>query len=145
MSSRKTHISVGIASGASLSLAKQISLKEFSHLELLCSVFGGFLGGVLPDVIDPPTSPNHRALGHSPIIPILLAGAALYIRLRLQNNQDTRMRAANHSNVVGYDCWEETVNSPYLNKAITGFFTGLCSGHASHLALDSKTPAGINW
>lgn len=145
MPNRKTHTAAGIAAGASVCLAKQISLKEFSHLELLCSVFGGFLGGILPDLIDPPTSPNHRALGHSPIILILVVGAALFFMLQLEKNQDNRMRAANHSHVIGYDMREETADKSDLNKAIAGFFTGLCSGHASHLTLDSKTPAGINW
>ncbi|MCD4706135.1 MAG: metal-dependent hydrolase [Candidatus Sabulitectum sp.] len=145
MSNKKKHITVGIAAGTSVSLIKQISLKELNLLELLCSGFGGCLGGILPDLIDPPTSPNHRAFGHSPMILIFLVVVTLYIVHQLEKDWSNRVKATDHFHGIGYDCWEETVDSPYLKKAITGFFTGLCSGHTSHLALDSKTPAGINW
>ena len=49
-------------------------------VETLAGLFGGYLGGRLPDLIDPPDCPNHRGIGHS-VFAITIAGTVIYKNL----------------------------------------------------------------
>lgn len=118
---------------------------RFSIAELIGSAAGGLTGGQLPDIFDPPVSPNHRELGHSMIA--ASAGVAIAQKaistLKASQNQ-LQIRADSYTQ-NGYDIPVEIRQKLALNRLWTGFLMGLCAGYISHLALDSKTPAGINW
>lgn len=78
-------------------------------------ISSSFLGGVLPDILDPPFSHRHRFLAHSKILFYLLlimSIVSLFILL----------------------------TDPNLIIWIIYFFL---LGYISHLALDSLTPAGL--
>ncbi|MBK8265375.1 MAG: hypothetical protein IPK80_29100 [Nannocystis sp.] len=80
----------------------------------LASGAGAMLTHRLPDIIDPPTSPRHRNVGHG-VLPIGFASVTAY-------------RAA------------QSVQNPIARR----FLEGAAIGPAGHLLADASTPAGVN-
>ena len=74
-----------------------------------------FLGGILPDMLDPPFSSRHRKYAHSKVLFLIFFALWVLTLFSLVNN------------------WRITVG-------IIFFFL---SGYISHLLLDSLTPAGL--
>lgn len=74
----------------------------------------GALGGVLPDMLEPPTHPGHRDLFHS-----VATGAAICYGLNKINN-----------------------NAKATSQGKT-FLNTLGVGYLSHLVLDGQTPSGL--
>jgi tetrahydromethanopterin S-methyltransferase subunit D len=108
-------------------------------------VLGGIGGGVLPDTIDTPTSPNHRAAAHS----MSITGSIGYFlnqqlpewqkNLRDQGQHYAQFRSASSGLLpqIGYGILE------FLFCFLSGLLAGLLAGYASHLALDSLTPSSL--
>lgn len=143
MPNKKIHTSVGATAGVVKTLAAQVRNENISLPELIASGVGGLLGGRLPDMIDPPNSPNHRDIGHS--IMFTLAGIALLIGviIYLKTSCKELEREANWHIQNGYNIPDD-IKVELMQKRFTlGFLNGLATGYVSHLALDSTTPAGI--
>src|SRR5690606_28823154 len=62
----KLHRRVGTAVGAGTALARSLDQDAPAMLaETLGGAVGGWVGGALPDVLEPATSPRHRSVCHS--------------------------------------------------------------------------------
>lgn len=146
MSNGKTHRKVGVAAGAGLAAARSIHLPLSScTTETLGGAFGGWLGAKVPDVIDPPTHPGHRSIGHG-LLPVGLAGYATWQHLPgWQTN--LRMKADHHRSASLYAAspWERFMHwlMEQVFRLASGVLAGIVGGYASHLALDAFTPAGL--
>lgn len=115
MSDRKVHTVVGgVAGGIGYLILRDIDFEELDFLDLVAASVGGILGGIVPDFIDPPNNPNHRAFAHSWI-------------------------GGGGSNVAIF----EWINSLNLHPTFKWFLRGLILGYLSHLILDSTTPKGL--
>ena len=116
MSDSQTHFTVGAGVGILNYLLNKNSRNETTQLGELLAV--GLLGGAvatLPDVIDPPYSPNHRNIGHSLILSGLLIPALI----------------------------KKIEENPQVNINQKDFTKSLLWSYASHLLLDAGTPAGL--
>lgn len=111
----ETHLVVGGFLAALDNILDSIrNNREINLLELVSSALVGAGAGVLPDLIEPATSPNHRGFFHS----IAISGAPLnYLRT---TSVDTVQ--------VDPQRW--------IKRAIT-------IGYLSHLGLDGTTPKGL--
>jgi len=106
-------------------------------------VLGGTVGGLLPDWIDAPTSPRHRAEAHS----IAISGVCgYYLKDQILPRQSSlrdraegyaQARRANREPLV--QLWFGLLE--FILRFVAGVLAGLLGGYASHLALDSLTPA----
>ena len=74
----------------------------------------GAVAGVLPDIIEPATNPNHRKLFHS----VLTGAAVTYGMYKGNTSENLNHEAKTTINIVG-------------------------SAYLSHLVLDSGTPKGL--
>jgi membrane-bound metal-dependent hydrolase YbcI (DUF457 family) len=117
----KTHMILGAATGATINIAMQTCRMavdpkpEFSWGELiLCTVTAGG-AAMLPDLLEPANSPNHRAFFHSVACAALVAYA-----------------------ITG----KHTGKWPAIVTLIVGA-AGV--GYLSHLAADATTPKSINF
>lgn len=124
----KTHIKAGAAtgfvSGATLNLIEQqrrmtetpglaFNWQEFFK-HCLLGLGTGIVGGVLPDVLEPATHPNHRGMCHS-LAALLSTGYGA-------------VKASSGNRI-----------EPYLRTvAVAG-----CAAYVSHLILDGETPKGV--
>ena len=116
MSDGKTHFKVGaIASIIGYTQGKK-SRNETTDLRELFTVglFGG-AAAMLPDIIDPPTNPNHRSIGHS-----IVVSGLLIPKLMNKINENHQMTPEQKD-----------------------FFKSILMGYTSHFLLDARTPAGL--
>jgi membrane-bound metal-dependent hydrolase YbcI (DUF457 family) len=115
----KQHFALGATVGIALNLIKQgIQMhlepsRSFDWGELAIYGCAGGVAGVLPDILEPATDPNHRRFFHS----VVFGGVALY------------STHASHS-----EKWD---------PASRTFARTLCWCYLSHLGGDSTTPRGI--
>ena len=135
MPNRQTHGIVGLATGGvtALWLAQTQSRAE-QALELLGGASAAWVAARLPDLIDLPTSPNHRSIGHSAL---LYTGGVAASAKTLSSWQHTWRERSEEAKQSGDSL------SWFLWRVLAGMPWGFVAGYASHLALDMCTPKGL--
>jgi hypothetical protein len=105
----------------------------------------GGIGGLLPDWIDTPCFPRHRAEAHS----MSITGTVGYymnqrlpqwqVNLRAEAQRCAKLSAASTSMwpQIGYSALE------LIFRFLSGLLAGLLAGYASHLALDPLTRGSL--
>ena len=136
MPKRKEHIKTSSSIGAVG--AGVWSYKNGDNIdEIICSIFGGCAGGKavarLPDIIDPPISPNHRGVGHGVLPNIVLA----------KELQSTFFKLLNALQKL-VDDLKSIGTSPYILLALVckfvwGVIIGAVFGYGAHLLTDLRT------
>lgn len=148
MPNKKTHVTVGTIVGGGHAAYKAWGQEPYQiFLEALGGALGGYVGGRVPDIIDPPTSPRHRSIGHG-VIPNGIVSAICYknlgnwqnsLRSRAADYQSKREQAEGLVDQIKYGLLEA------LCYILSGFLAGLGAGHTSHLLLDLTTPSRLPW
>jgi len=146
MANSREHLLWGAAAGAGVYiLSAWITGEKISFSELLGSALSGVLTAKVPDILEPATHPNHRAVFHS----VCFAGLALpnawaaTCKKReeiIGQAQECERRAAIATNNQERDYWSQQAN--WL-RFCAGSLLGLVPGYASHLAADALTPKGL--
>ena len=116
MPNARTHFGVGAVVSALTYLANKNARNE--PVQLLGLLAVGLSGGavaLLPDMIDPPVSPNHRGIGHS----IAVSGFSIHVLLK------------------------RIEESTQMTQDQKDFAKSMVAGYVSHLVLDGGTPAGL--
>jgi len=89
MANGKTHMLAGgiLVSGLYVVDKKLIRKEDLKIEELVGSFFLGVFGGAMADLLDPPTSPNHRQFFHSVVFAaiVLLGKDKLYDLFKLDH------------------------------------------------------------
>ncbi len=146
MPNGKIHKNTGMLLGAASALyhARQQSPMN-ALIETAGGAVTGWYGGVVADYVDPPTSGYHRSVGHG-VVPASIAGFAwwkacspLQAKLRAEADRQATLRAYSD----GF--WEAALRFLFeaVCRMLSGAIAGLFPAHASHLALDATTRAGI--
>jgi LexA-binding, inner membrane-associated putative hydrolase len=146
MPNRDVHLPVGAVSGAAYAAYHAWGQPgPYVLAEAAGGLVGGIGGGLLPDSIDTPCSPRHRAEAHS----MSITGTVGYYmnqqlpqwqaNLRAEAQRYAQLRAASTSVLpqIGYSALE------LIFRFLSGLLAGLLAGYASHLALDSLTPSSL--
>lgn len=146
MPNRNVHWPVGAVTGAGYA-TYMANGQCSSHIiaEVAGGVLGGIGGGLLPDYIDAPVSPRHRAEAHS----VALTGAAgRYLSSQLPAWQTSLRAQAGH-----YAQMRSLATSPFAQflywllelacRFTSGVVAGFLAGYASHLVLDALTPSSL--
>jgi hypothetical protein len=154
MSDGKTHKLVGAGTGAVVASFRAKSQQDHNWFaEVVGGALGGYIGGQLPDVLEPAVSSWHRDIAHSCTVggAILAMGDALGAfaatcrenaekcrALQMEQQGDTFVFAPADSVSQLLLCVFE-----FLWRVGAGFAHGLAAGYLSHLALDAVTPRSI--
>jgi hypothetical protein len=146
MPNRDVHVRVGAAAGGGYALYMSYGQPAWHVVaETAGGALGGIVGGVLPDWIDTPSSPWHRAEAHSMAI-TGFAGRLVSQHLptwqawlRSQAVHYSAMRAQSPSPVAQFWFWL----LEWGCRLLAGALAGLMAGYASHLILDSLTPRSL--
>ena len=146
MSNRDIHWMAGAAAGGGY--AAYLTWEQPTEdvvAETAGGLIGGAIGGLLPDWIDAPTSPRHRAEAHS--IAILGTGGYFLrdlipswqssLRCQAESYSQIRQASAEPLDRLWYGFLE------FLCRLIAGACAGLLAGYSSHLALYFLTPASL--
>lgn len=150
MPRRAVHQSVGaVASIAVAAYAARDQQPDHQAVEIIAAGFSGWHASRLPDIIDPPTSGNHRGVGHS------LAQGAVGIRVAQQKIPEIQQRlraraeefAARHRRAeLGFNdplpTWQLAAAELFF-RIQAGALVGLAVGIGSHLLLDAGTPRSL--
>jgi hypothetical protein len=140
MPNRKAHAAAGAGSGLVVACNDLPRLTPAEQLVYLAgAALGGAVGGCLPDILEPATSPNHRQACHG-VVPV--GTVAIFIRNTLPTAAKELLQRAE---------WVKGSNPKHAGMTLermawlfaAGFVKGLGPGYLSHLVLDSCTPRGL--
>lgn len=137
MPGKMMHLTVGTAAGAAaILLTPQDNTNICGEYYLYGGLIGGFIGGLMPDIIDPPTGPNHRGMGHSMSGNTIGLSSLTLLIQKLDSWISDQIEKA-----------EEVDNTILIAffQALAGFVRGFIAGQASHLLLDLTTPKRLPW
>lgn len=152
----KTHQCVGTGVGA---VYAGYLAKDQTDLNWWIEVFGGgaggFVGGWVPDLLEPAVSSWHRSICHS----VAAGGVVLSLGQKLvELGQACRENAAMCGAIplvpdpqtgvlvpARIDPLSELLSrlEKFFWRFLAGFINGLAAGYGSHLLLDTFTPRGI--
>ncbi len=146
MPDRNVHAWTGSIAGGALALHRTYGRSsEDSFPEIVGGTLGGLLGGMMPDELDPPISPNHRALAHS-------AGVALLALPRLEGLLSGWEGHLRHlaDEVRACRGWQKSDLAKILLglleillRIAAGIASGIVAGYSTHLILDGLTPKSL--
>lgn len=140
------HRRFGAGVGTGMALVKALDQRP-AHLLLegVGGTIGGMVGARLPDMLDLPTSPNHRSTAHA-VLPVSVAGVTLLKNVD-QMQSCLRQYADEFANAGAQS--SSSLESAYysamevLFRLAVGMIPGLLAGYASHLVLDSRSAKGL--
>jgi hypothetical protein len=162
MPCRKAHSSAGLFAGAGYSA---FQAKEQGPLglcaETVGGALGGYLGGQLPDVLEPAIHSWHRSIAHSGATGVAIVTTAQSTLTAWQNHcrkqADAYRKRRDSITMVPHPSqpnlfapasgqgWEHFILTmqEFFWRAAAGFANGVAAGYISHLALDAVTPRSI--
>jgi|SRR5208337_2924115 len=161
MANRKTHRRAGRVSGAVYAAhrAKGQGTGKFL-IETTAGAFGGDVGALAADWLEPATSSWHRGTAHScaagsVILGLgeVLASVETYCRQQADPKAAERMTLQAAQDPAQPNVFVSTPNSSLTQfwlticelfwRSAAGFVNGLSAGYISHLVLDAGTPRSI--
>lgn len=146
MANGRFHRSLGGVAGGGYAAvqARQLDGRQWLF-EVLGGIGGGVLGGKLPDMIDPPTSPRHRSIGHG-VIPV--TGMTKWVSKNLGAIQEKCRSAA-----TSYETRARQETDQFkafvfnilavLLRFLAGAVAGVVAGYLSHIVVDGFTPMSL--
>jgi len=146
MANGKEHREIALVVGAAAAFCcASDAPRDNAIVETIGGALGGYVGGVLPDVIDPPIHPGHRSLGHG-VLPV--GATAKYYVENVRAWQEELRRLARGYAQSAARANSESERTKYLLletlcQLAAGFVVGIGAGYVSHLAMDACTPKGL--
>lgn len=147
MPNRKVHVATSTFAGAffaSNQAAQQPAVHQL--IESIGGIIGGWVGGRLPDLIEPPTSPNHRGSAHS----FAVVGGLIKVGNDSLGTWQERLREkADELAVQRAGLPADSLSRPLyalaevLCRLLAGLLAGLTAGYVTHLMLDAGTPRSL--
>jgi hypothetical protein len=154
MSDGKTHRLVGAGTGAVFAGFRAKEQKDHHWLaEVAGGALGGYVGGLLPDVLEPAISSWHRDVAHSYTagggIVAMRDALAAFVAACRENAEKCRAIPMEQQGDVFVFVPVDPISRLLLDvfellwRLAAGFANGLAAGYLSHLALDAVTPRSI--
>jgi membrane-bound metal-dependent hydrolase YbcI (DUF457 family) len=144
MPGRKVHGLVGLAAGGAMAAYRAPEAPRPEQVvETLGGIVGGYLGGLVPDGLEPALHPNHRGIAHS----LAALGCLGLVRLsELQAQCRTNAEICIRRKSVHAADGPERQKAEFEALAwrfVAGLIVGFTVGYASHLVLDAGTKRGL--
>lgn len=146
MSDRKTHQQIGLAAGA---VYASYRAKDQNTSNWLLEVAGGaargYMGGLLPDILEPAISSWHRDVAHSCATGGTIVSALVNMLPEWETACRENAERCRAAATVSTDSAIQLLSAlgELFWRFLAGFLHGLASGYVSHLALDAVTPRSI--
>src|SRR5262245_59678413 len=146
MPRRNTHLVIAAISGAAVAYA---IAREAGSSDPFPEILGGALGvlatAMLPDALDPATSPLHHASGHSLALGVLVSKVLPTCR---RFSADCRSSAETSRGLAARPDLQPSERSNHQLSELAarfaaGFAVGLPIGFLSHLGADATTRRGL--
>lgn len=140
---RTHHVVGGLVGGSSALWNARTSDADGRIVECVGGMYGGSLGGLLPDWIEPALSPRHRGVAHS--WGALLGSFATTVQAaqdECRRQAATCLTRSQDPTISGIDRVLYQLGW-FFWRFVAGVLSGFAPGYASHLALDGCTPMGL--
>lgn len=139
MPRKNEHIGIALFAQLAVEVLKPSTLEGDDRFwDVVGACLGASFGGVLPDILEPALSPNHRQFAHG-IIPA--AAAAHFGKGAHCEGCDSLYIWAQQAPLLLVGVGTPPDSAPrWLRFAIAGFFRGVPVGYLSHLVADFGTP-----
>ncbi len=146
MPNRGTHKVAGALAGGGIAVFLSGGQQTIDRItEGAGGALSGYLVGRVPDIIDPPDSPNHRSVAHGVAPCTTLMG--LYtsqlesIQSFFRSRADRQEALARQANTTVAELWHYLLE--LLFRLLSGAAAGVLGGYGSHLVLDGLTPKSL--
>lgn len=144
MPRKPTHVMGGFLTGTAASGIGANAVPERHRSQfMLAAALGGIIGGIAPDFLDPPDTPNHRSTFHSLVAIGLLVAAAKANWHAHCLEQAVACETKMERLAIGSPERIDEERKALIWRCVAGFLIGFLAGYASHLALDGTTPRGL--
>ena len=139
MPNKSQHLGIALFAQLTIEALKPSTLEGDDRFwDVVGACLGASFGGVLPDILEPALSPNHRQFAHG-IIPA--AAAAHFGRGAHCEGCDSLYAWAHEATRPPVGAGVTADSAPrWLRFVIAGFFRGVPVGYLSHLVADFATP-----
>jgi len=147
MPNRKTHVIVGVSTGCIVAEFRAKDEEPLPRLlETVSGGVGGYIGSILPDIIEPALSPRHREHFHSVLAGLLTFGGDSTLANKCitwcRSTAEYYRREQYKNTLTGIQKFFYALIEIVL-RILAGMLTGLAYGYMSHLALDAFTPNSL--
>lgn len=146
MPNKNVHVPVGLVAGggAALYMSRGQELPNRA-LEVIGGCVTGAVFAGLPDAIDPPTSPNHRSVGHA-VLPAGVTAAVLKdvvadVQAFLRDAAAAREDRGRYSQ-DGFERFANALLALSL-RLLAGAVPALVATYLAHLAVDATTKKSL--
>ncbi len=145
MPSGKTHGDAGMLVGGLCAAMRADLSDEGASLEVLGGAIAGYVGGRLPDLLEPAHHPNHRDAAHS--LGAACAAAGFAAKCAELSEECRRFSRRCFSAARGEDVGD--LKRAFLRllgmaaRMLAGALAGAAAGFVSHIALDATTPRSV--
>jgi hypothetical protein len=146
MPNKPVHLAVAIPVGTFAAAHKASNINGLEYFwEVLGGGVGALAGGLGPDIMDPPTHPNHRGLGHS-LVANITVGKVMWdhldtwqdqLRREADRMQQLQLAALDPVLKLAYGTWEIVL------RLLAGALVGFAVGWGTHVALDFGTARSL--
>jgi len=139
MPRKNQHIRIALFAQLAVEMLKPSRLEGNDRFwDVVGACLGASFGGVLPDILEPALTPNHRQFAHG-IVPA--AAAAYFGECAHTEGCDALCAWAQQSPLLSAGAGVASESTPrWLRFVIAGFFRGVPVGYLSHLVADFGTP-----
>ncbi|WP_420127129.1 metal-dependent hydrolase [Longimicrobium sp.] len=144
MPGRATHVKVGTAAGVGMGLFHARDETGFAWLsEVAGAAWGGKVGGLAPDVLEPARSPCHRSSAHSVLALLGVSLASLEAARRYCRTQADACAVRRADQTLSTVQQAVALLLEFLWRFLAGALGGMQAGYVSHLVLDAATPMSL--
>lgn len=146
MPRRNTHLAItAIRGGAAAYLVAQEAGSSDAFPEILGGVAGALATAMVPDAIEPATSPSHRDSGHSVAVAGLISMVVPPCRRFAGNCRESAEASRALATQPDIQPGERANHqfSKLASSFVAGFAVGLPVGVLSHLGADALTPTSL--
>lgn len=144
MPGRKTHTTVGTLAGVGAALVHaRDETGAAKWVEVIGGGAGGYLGGRMPDLLEPGVSRYHRQMAHSVMALLAALGISSEVARNHCRAQADACALRSRNAALGPAEQLFAALAELFWRFIAGALGGLQAGYASHLLLDARTPMGL--
>ena len=144
MPNRGTHVGIALVAQLGVELLRKSVLSDDDRLQdVRQQSLGATCGGVLPDILEPALSPDHRQFAHG-MIPA--AAVAWFGQGKHREGCDALYVWAKSAPGLGEGVQSGSSQAElprWFRFIVAGFFRALPVGYVSHLIADATTPRGL--
>jgi|GEM_PF-1666301 len=139
-----SHAGAGAIGGLALvGLSSAVLGRTPGLIDVLSSTAATMVGSLLPDVIEPSVSPNHRGLFHSKLLVVVLVISSIKLLGAILERMTPRCSGTYPEDPCGLANRQDEITASRGESLLVLLVLALFVGVLIHLMMDGGTPKGL--